>query len=348
MKNLLLLLALILPMISFGTILTLDNSSSSPGQYTNIYAAYTAASAGDTILVRGSLLNYGSIDIKKKIIIIGSGYNPSPSDIYPTTFNNIRFLKSYNYDGSGSKVMGVKIKSGYALQMQGSLSYGSVSDITIERCYGKISTTHASGMKLINNIIILLSINSYTHGNSVVYNNIILNLSFSTTYNSNSLTFDHNIFTNGSFINFRYCIVKNSIFYNSSPANTAITNTSFSNNIAYGSTNDTFNISTNSNVGYNNMNHTDPNFVSSTPTNFDFYHDYHLQNGSPGISAATDGSNIGIYGGLYPFPIGGASGSGFQTSQEPAIPQIYNYIIQNQTVQPNDSVSVNIKVSIQK
>jgi hypothetical protein len=215
-------------------------------------------------------------------------------------------------------------------------------------CYGYILTYRVSGVKIINNIITKLRIDIYTYGNSVVYNNIITDLGFFSNYNSNSLTFDHNIFLGASSPQFRYCIVKNSIFYGTSPNNSSSTHTTFSNNIAYASSSDTFNISTNSNAGYNNINHTNPGFVSVSTTSFDYSYDYHLQTGSPGISTSTDGTNMGIYGGLYPFPIGGASGSGFQTSQEPAIPQIYEYIIQNQTVQPNDSVSVNIKVSIQK
>ena len=348
MKNFLLTLALIIPIISFGTILTVDNSSSSPGQYTNFSSAHNAAASGDTILVRGSLLSYGSITIKKKIILIGAGYNPSPSDVFPTIFNNIEIKKSYSIDASGTVISGVKIKSGYNIYINGNSGYGNVDNVTIKRCYGFIKTYRTSNLKIINNIITKLRIDIYTTSNSVVYNNIISDLSFLSNYYSNSITFDHNIFTGTTSPIFRYCIVKNSIFYGASPNNASTTHTTFSNNIAYGSTNDTFNITTNSNTGYNNINHTNPNFVSVSGTSFDFVYDYHLQTGSPAIGSSTDGTNMGIYGGLYPFPIGGTSGSGFQTSQEPAIPQIYQYNIQNQTVQPNDSVSVNIKVSIQK
>jgi len=347
MKTFILSLALCIPIISYGNVLTVDNSSSSPGQYTNMSAAYNAASNGDTIYVRGSLHSYGSITLKKKLIIIGAGYNPSPSNTFPTVFDNITFSKiSTSNNASGSEIYGVKVKSSGKISISGTTYSGNIYNIRVERCQAKVETKSCSGVKLINNILDLY-IRDYTNGNTIVNNNIITNISFSSTYNSNSITFDHNLFTSGASSIFLYCIVKNSIFYGTTPGNSA-THTTFANNMAYASANDTFDITTNSNSGYNNLDHTNPNFVSVSSTTFSLFYDYHLQSGSAGINAATDGSNLGIYGGLYPFPSGGASGSGFQTSQEPSIPQIYEFNIQNKNIQPSDTLSINIKVSIQK
>lgn len=346
MKNFFIAIALLIPFLSFGTILTVDNSSSSPGQYTSFGSAYSAASTGDTIYVRGSLHSYGSVTLYKKLIIIGAGYNPSPTNSYPTIFDDFNISRGYSgKNASGTEVYGIKVNTSGEIDISGS-SYGNISNVRIERCEAKIRTYRAEGVKLINNIITQLYIREYTH-NSSVYNNIIKSISFSSSYSSNSITFDHNIFTNASSSGFRYCIVKNSIFYGTTPGNSAI-HTAFANNMAYASANDTFDITTNSNSGYNNYNHTNPNFVSVGSTTFSYFYDYHLQTGSTAINAGSDGTNLGIYGGLYPFPIGGASGSGFQTSQEPAVPQIYQFTIQNKTIQPSDTLNINIKVSIQK
>jgi len=348
MKNLFVAIALLIPFLSFGTILTVDNSSSSPGQYTSFSSAYNAASAGDTIYVRGSLHSYGSITISKKITLIGAGYNPSPLNTYPTTFDDVNIAKySSSSNASGTRVYGIKVNTGGEIDIRGGSYPGYITDIRIERCEAKFTSYYVSGLKLINNIILNYAVSTYTKGNTIIYNNIIRSITFSSSYNSNAITFDHNIFTNAASSVFRYCIVKNSIFYGTTPGNSA-THTTFANNMAYASANDTFNITTNSNTGYNNFNHTNPNFVSVGSTTFSYFYDYHLQSGSPAINAGSDGTNLGIYGGLYPFPIGGASGSGYQTSQEPAIPQIFQFTIQNKTIQPTDTLNINIKVSIQK
>ena len=349
MKKLFLVFALLSPFFVFGTILTVDNSSNSPGQYTSMSAAYSAAVNGDTIYVRGSLHTYGSITIYKELTIIGAGYNPSPANIYPTTFDNLTIQRSSssNLGGSGSKIYGIKVKPSGTLHIYGSSYNGNISNVLVERCEARISTYCANGIKIINNIIINLDIGIYTQSNTVVYNNIIKEITFSSGYNSNSLTFDHNIFLEAASSTFRYCIVKNSIFYGTSPGSSA-THTAFANNMAYAAPNDTFDISTNSNSGVNNMDHTNPDFVSVASTSFSYFNDYHLQIASAGTNAASDGTNLGIYGGSNPFPIGGASGSGYQTSQEPAVPQVYHFTIQNNIIQPSDTLNVNIKVSIQK
>ncbi len=340
-------LALFIPLFSLAAIFTVDNSSSSPGQYTSFTAAYNVASAGDTIYVHGTLHTYGSISIKKKIILIGSGYNPSPVNTYPTLFDDISITRSGGTtNASGTEIYGVKVKNSGEIYISGSSYSGYISNVRIERCSAKINSNRINGLKLINNIL-KVYIGSGTGGNSIVYNNIIKSVNFYNSYNSNSVTFDHNVFTDATGSVFRYCIVKNSIFYGTKPGN-SVSNTAFSNNMAYASANDTFDITTNSSSGYNNQNHTDPNFVSVSSTQYSYFNDYHLQSGSPAINASSDGTNMGIYGGLYPFPIGGASGSGFQTSQEPVAPQIYEYTIQNNIIQPSDTLHINVKVSIQK
>ena len=340
-------LALFIPLFSLAAIFTVDNSSSSPGQYTSFTAAYNVASAGDTIYVRGSLHTYGSISIKKKIILIGSGYNPSPANTYPTLFDDIDIIRSGGTtNGSGTEIYGVKVKSSGDINISGSSYSGYLSNVRIERCEAYVKSYRSNGLKLINNILKVF-IGSGTGGNSVVYNNIIKSVDFYNTYYANSLTFDHSVFTDAAASAFRHCIVKNSIFYGTTPGN-SVSSTAFSNNMSYASANDTFDITTNSSSGFNNQSHTNPNFVSVSSTLYNYFNDYHLQSGSPAINASSDGTNMGIYGGLYPFPIGGASGSGFQTSQEPVAPQIYEYTIQNNIIQPSDTLHINVKVSIQK
>ena len=59
-------------------------------------------------------------------------------------------------------------------------------------------------------------------------------------------------------------------------------------------------------------------------------------------------ADIGIYGGPYPFPDGGVSGGGYQTSQETPIPQIYEMNGQNSLIPLNGTFQVAVKAHIQQ
>jgi hypothetical protein len=102
-----------------------------------------------------------------------------------------------------------------------------------------------------------------------------------------------------------------------------------------------------SNSGAGNQMGIDPLFENVT--NNDTYNDtfnYRLKTGSPGKNAGTDGTDLGIYGGSYPFPSGGAIGSGFDTSPMPPIPQVTELNILNATVPVNGTLNVNVKATI--
>ena len=138
-------------------------------------------------------------------------------------------------------------------------------------------------------------------------------------------------------------IYSNNIFHTFSPYNVDITNCTFNNNISYNTTNDNFNI-TGTNSGGSNLVGQDPLFVSTgTSMNFEYIDDYNVQTGSPAINAGTDGTDIGIYGGSYPWPEGGISGSGFMYSQEPQIPQVNEMNIQNSTIPIGGTLNVQVK-----
>jgi hypothetical protein len=102
-----------------------------------------------------------------------------------------------------------------------------------------------------------------------------------------------------------------------------------------------------SNFGGGNIVGQDPLYVSVS--NFNDYvatANYRLQASSLGKNAGTDGTDLGIYGGSYPFPSGGAPGSGYDTSPMPPIPQVTELNIQNATVPVNGTLNVNVKANI--
>jgi hypothetical protein len=81
-------------------------------------------------------------------------------------------------------------------------------------------------------------------------------------------------------------------------------------------------------------------------SNFNYSYDYHLDTGSPGIAAGTDGTDIGIYGGLYPFP--GGENVPWQTSAMPTLPQIYKMNVLNPTLPIDGTLQVKIEATSQQ
>jgi hypothetical protein len=69
-----LLTSCLLATTSFATLWRVNNISGVNANFTDLPAAYTAASAGDTIYVEPSPNQYSTITLTKKLIIIGNGY----------------------------------------------------------------------------------------------------------------------------------------------------------------------------------------------------------------------------------------------------------------------------------
>ena len=117
-------------------------------------------------------------------------------------------------------------------------------------------------------------------------------------------------------------LIANNIFYGSAPAAGSVANCTYNNNISLspynpGSGNDLMPPNgQGTNIGINNINDQDPLLTAITPggtTSWDFAFDLRLQSGSPGKNAGTDGTDMGVYGGTYPWDL------------EPAIPIIETF-----------------------
>jgi hypothetical protein len=181
MKTTTLLLAamlLIFNVKSQATIITVSNNPVSGGQYTDVQSAINAATAGDTIYVMGSPIKYNNnsgINITKRLVLIGAGYN-----VTNTTNNNLNtvvgtFLLdsiAFNSQVSGTQIIGfyltgsIYINSGY-----------SIKNIIVSRCYvsGGISTSCSNGW-VVENCIVGNTINLY--GNTDVLSSMIIRNNF--------------------------------------------------------------------------------------------------------------------------------------------------------------------------
>lgn len=308
-------------------VLTVSNRPGNPAQYQQVASAIAAAAPGDTIYVQGSEIRYDDFTIDKKLTIIGPGHKPDKEVALLADFNRVT-IGVQNTDANGSSLIGIN-----ASAVLGSTF--SQSNITIKRC--KLDYIYIQGgsveitKKWIIEDNILYSI-SFASTLPTPYEFIIRNNIFSgqITYGS-SLVITNNIFIGSqsdAFLGLTNSSIHNNIFYGTSPQGAA--NSTFNNNISYSNSNTTLPYGTNN--GINNKVDVDPLFTVYTGGAFNYAHDYHLQATSPGKNAGTDGTDIGLFGGI-----------GFSESGEPPIPQVRAFLIKNGVVAPNSKLSITIR-----
>jgi len=359
----------------YATVRTVSNDLTRPAQFTtainggntSFNAAQTASVAGDTIYVYGSPHDYGTLTISKRLVVLGAGYAPNNQFGQPTRVGQISFFRDGSTDPSGSVIGGFLI-SGF-INLTGTLA---TNNVTVFR--NRISSyiylyingsNQGSGWTIYNNIVLQILANatsrtSSSSTNILIANNIITGSV--TNLNSNTVLIDHNVFLGSSNLSALWnAIITNNIFVRASNDIfsgevvfcTFNKNISLQNTIAPTSTYNPANIfeatytSTGggSNSGSGNLVGINPLFVNVANNNtYDATYNYRLQAGSPGKAPfSTDSSDAGIYGGSYPFPSGGAAGSGFDTSPMPPIPQVTAVNIQNATIAPNGTLNVQVQ-----
>lgn len=350
----LILLASVLTFNCHATIRTVSNDPNNPAQFSTIGGAVNVAVTGDTIYVHASPTTYNeNVTMNKRLVMIGGGYVSSNQLGYTTMVNSFFFTRTGG-DPSGSIISGFNINS---ISVSGGLP--TFSDITLFR--NRISSFFLVGNNwlIYNNILGGVSFgNNPIPNNIIIQNNIFTSSSISGNTGNSNFVIDHNLFlgsSNNFLNNVQFATITNNVFASVSSSSpilgTATINNNFNNNLA-----NTFNISptspTNSFAGGPNT--ASGNFVGVNPLfvnvpDFATYNatsNYRLQSSSPGKNAATDGTDIGIYGGAFPFPSGGAPGSGFDTSAFPPIPQVTSVNIQNGTLAPGSQLNVTIQATV--
>jgi hypothetical protein len=140
MKNLVLLIvgSLVSLYVSAQNIWTVNNQPSFNADFTSLQAALDSASAGDIIMLHGSSTSYGTVYIRKRLVIIGPGYflgqNDAPNtQANPQTASIGTLYFQSNAAGtqnpSGSLLTGVTITNVYT-----SVASQTPINITIQRC----------------------------------------------------------------------------------------------------------------------------------------------------------------------------------------------------------------------
>jgi hypothetical protein len=320
-----------------ATVHTVSNDPNQPAQWTNLQNACNNANAGDTIYVQGSPTDYGNFSIKKKLHIIGAGIKPYPntSNSYSSKVGTISLdTVSYTSGASGTIIEGMTI---------GIInSFVGCKNITLRRNYfyflnySTVNLYNITNLLVYNNMVFSYNFTISASTNVLIMNNIV---GCGISNGSTTTTISNNVFVRNGAQAFGACdisTITNNIFYYSEVA--GATNCTFSNNIGIG-------ISTNvlqgTNTGGGNI-MGDPKFVYKyTGNSYNDLDNFHLQATSPGKNAGTDATDIGIYGGQYPFPVN--SIPNFINCIPPTIPVVQELVIQNSSVPGNGNLNFSVK-----
>lgn len=296
---------------SFATIRIVDNKGSNPKNYTSLQTAIDESAVGDTIYVAGSMNTYGEVTIGKKIVLAGEGLSSvnQRSLVQKLTFNNQL--------ASGSKIFGLTIDD---------LNVETETLSDLELAYNKVrfyngsylykgTQKHSllSGATIYNNYWDYLTINisGSVFSNNVVNSQFNLNNYFPTLNGISVSIVANNLFK--------------SYFVNSAPTVETFTNINFQNNIVLVGSGihigNPFIINKTATLLQNNL-FDDNGIKFSTLDGLVTYNDkaptgnyleylddifvekdknYHLKASSKGVKAGLDGTDVGIYGGLYPW-----------------------------------------------
>lgn len=330
-----LLLGLITGALFAQNPITVSNVPGISADYNDLQVALDEAPANSTIYVYASTTAYGDISITKKVNLFGAGIYPDSPSLVTTKLGNVNFSISQSDSSHESTLCGFEFTSTITLA-------GGLRGISIERNKGRnIVLNQNYNISIINN---------YLSGSNIAYlrlialggslNTNILNNYFYITYTSdsniyaidggNAVIVNNDIYVNnpyngGSYshlMNVSNCIVENNIFRGD--GNWASTNsTIFSNNLSV----NPVPIGASSNSGSGNITGS-PVYVSTSFGNPDYYG---LDWGSPGIGAGTDGTNLGLQGGIFVF----------SNAYIPPLPYVQRLLVPT-VVPQNGSVTIEI------
>lgn len=300
---------------SKASIIVVDNKIPSIGNYTSLQAAHDAAIDGDSIYVLPSLVSYSPITVTKRIILIGAGYQPIQTGMYTSIISSTLI---FDVGSEGSYI------SGFYL---GSVSINT-DDISLirNRIYNLTVSESNHGIVIINNYF-SCSFNNYAilisnNCEVIINNNVIINLCTTPhwsggdngciKYYNSSINIQNNILNSANWPNgptgtyaLKCASSSNAFICNnikiSGEINGVDYNGLFNNMCSYSNCFPSYN---------GNISNVDMNLVFADYTN----NNYHLKEGSPALGAGLNGTDMGIYGGDFPFVDGGY----------PSIPLIYS------------------------
>jgi hypothetical protein len=333
---------------SFATIRRVNNNTGVTGSiYATLTAAYTAAVAGDTLLIEGSNTSYGDLTLTKKLTIFGPGYHlnqntQTQASLLTVTLGAITF----NAGSENSLISGCKINNIVI----------NANDITISRNFIKNSTATSASIQLTGNTTntviqqnIVWGLITNTAGRNaevVIRNNLLGRIVFTSDMNkvhiiNNTIPYYYAYNTNSG----AGAYAPGINVYNATIQNNIITHYDAGywgryGNIEFGTDGQ------NNTVSYNVLTQADPgsglgglsNYFSvgigaelENTENTDIDKTYKVKSGGFADEGGADGVECGMFGGPYKYVLSGM----------PPIPHIYMI-----DADPAGTTSLKVKISV--
>ncbi|MBK6484078.1 MAG: hypothetical protein IPG01_13335 [Chitinophagaceae bacterium] len=312
-----------------------------PSFYTQVTDAVSNSQSGDTIYIPGGSYSIGTLEIDKELHIYGVGHNPDSSKA--TGFTLLTGFIVLTEGSDNTEIIGLKL--GISGIGGGTIYFGniastnfiSVSNCQIRRCY--ISSinfrTDDVSVKFSNNTISEnvifgnIETSGYAPGveNNFFTNNILGHL---TTIGSGNLI-QNNVFLTGYVYGVIQSTIENNVFLLNGCCDGGQNLNNIIRNNLCGFGSGFFTSSTNiiqDNI-YNQV--SGSIFINQSGSIYQYTQNYHLQITSPGKNAGADGTDVGVYGGIYPW-------------KEGSIPP--NPHIQSKTISSNTDASGNLPINI--
>jgi len=303
---------------------------------TSFVDAYTASTKGDTLLLSvGTFTPPASII--KSLTIIGAGYFPDSVSVKKRTSisGTINIGKGADY---------LHIEGAYItgdVSYLSNLSSDTITILSLSRCRATNIVFNGCNCKY-RECIIDGNIEFRNFGyNSAIENNIIKGKVSNIKKNS---IITNNIFltTDNPFEYVNSSVINNNIILRNNTSyilfGVDCSNNSCNNNLFVGSStlnkSSIYSINNTGNNNYQNIQQSEI-FINQSGNLFDFTHNYHLK--SPINYIGTDGTQVGLYGGLIPFKDGGY----------PSNPQIIYKSVDTKT-DTNGNLKINFTVKAQE
>ena len=329
-----------------ANVYTVNNQSGFDADFNDLSQAITSASTGDTLYIEPSSISYGAVTLSKLLYIIGPGHNPDFSP-YNATLSSLIL----------SSASSASVVKGLQFGVIGTLAGNTVNDIVISGCYiyAQNPFAFANNGNIANNWIfegnVFISqsngISLSGLGANIIFRNNYLHIYAGSSIMSSvpsGTVFDHNLFVGSDNTGFSTVIssgYSNIVITNnivliattaSSPVETGCSACLWENNLTYGVT-----IPLSALPG-DNINDVNPDFANYVGVSggYSYANDFHLDAGSVGENAATDGSDIGLYGGIFPFSAIGADNG---------TPQIVDFTIATSTAPSGGTITIHLNAN---
>lgn len=316
-------------------------NNSTPSFFTSLDSAIIHSQNGDTIYLPGGNFSL-TTTIDKCLHIIGVGHNPDSAIGCGRTI--ITGNLNLSQDASGGSLWGISLTGNGNIQVIAANTM--ISNYTIKRCnFVSVGINgYCSSWIVIENVFYGMSSSSNGASNFIILNNFIQGTVCSGQYGISNSIIKNNIFTglaNFSYgsgcwpLHATYSTIENNIFTsNGNQHSLALCSFCFVyNNLFVETLQSPLPSQYSNNIDGQNQSSI---FIYLTATAYYYTDDYHLQPTCPGKNAGTDGTDIGIYGGAFPW-------------KEGSIP--FNPHIQYKTISGatdvNGNLNVNIKVAAQ-